>query len=105
MLGWDVLVLNGYLMLNFACGFYYLFAKYSGTEVNKKIFMPLIYISIVWALSIHTVTAFLIATMPARPDVAPQHDADPLHRDSICSRPVSDHFDLPHHPQQHEVLD
>jgi molybdopterin-containing oxidoreductase family membrane subunit len=35
--------------------------------VNKKIFMPLIYISIVWALSIHTVTAFLVATMPARP--------------------------------------
>ena len=67
MLGWDVLVLNGYLMLNFACGFYYLFAKYCGTEVNKKIFMPLIYISIVWALSIHTVTAYLIATMPARP--------------------------------------
>ncbi len=67
MLGWDVLVLNGYLMLNFACGFYYLFAKYSGTEVNKKIFMPLIYISIVWALSIHTVTAFLVATLPARP--------------------------------------
>jgi len=67
MLGWDVLVLNGYLMLNFACGFYYLFTKYSGSEVNKKIFMPLIYISIVWALSIHTVTAYLIATMPARP--------------------------------------
>lgn len=67
MLAWDVLVLNGYLMLNFACGFYYLFTKYSGTEVNKKIFMPLIYISIVWALSIHTVTAFLVATMPARP--------------------------------------
>lgn len=67
MLAWDVLVLNGYLMLNFACGFYYLFAKYTGTEVNKKIFMPLIYISIVWALSIHTVTAYLIATQPARP--------------------------------------
>ncbi len=67
MLGWDVLVLSGYLMLNFACGFYYLFAKYSGTEVNKKVFMLLIYVSIVWALSIHTVTAYLIATMPARP--------------------------------------
>ena len=44
-----------------------LYGKYSGTEVNKKIFMPLIYISIVWALSIHTVTAYLIATLPARP--------------------------------------
>jgi hypothetical protein len=35
--------------------------------VNKKIFMPLVYVSIVWALSIHTVTAFLLATNPARP--------------------------------------
>ena len=67
MLGWDVLVLSGYLMLNFICGFYYLYMKYSGGTVNHKIFMPLVYISIVWALSIHTVTAFLIATMPARP--------------------------------------
>lgn len=67
MLAWDVLALTGYLMLNFACGFYYLYAKYTGGKVNSKIFMPLVYISIVWALSIHTVTAFLIATMPARP--------------------------------------
>ncbi|MDQ5917217.1 MAG: hypothetical protein QG660_326, partial [Pseudomonadota bacterium] len=28
---------------------------------------PLVWIAIVWALSIHTVTAFLISTMPARP--------------------------------------
>lgn len=67
MLAWDVLVLSGYLLLNFICGFYYLYAKYTGGEVNKKFFMPLVYISIVWALSIHTVTAFLIATLPARP--------------------------------------
>lgn len=67
MLGWDVMVLNGYLILNFACGFYYLWAKYTGTKINNKIFMPLVYISIVWAFSIHTVTAFLISTMPARP--------------------------------------
>ena len=67
MLGWDVLVLVGYLVLNFICGFYYLYIKYVGGEVNKRFFMPLVFISIVWALSIHTVTAFLIATMPARP--------------------------------------
>ena len=67
MLAWDVLVLNGYLILNFACGFYYLYAKYTGGHVNNKIFMPLVYTSIVWALSIHTVTAFLISSMPARP--------------------------------------
>lgn len=67
MLAWDVLVLNGYLLLNFICGFYYLHVKYTGGEINRKFFMPLVYISIVWALSIHTVTAFLISTMPARP--------------------------------------
>ncbi|NVO07027.1 MAG: polysulfide reductase NrfD, partial [Rhodoferax sp.] len=67
MLGWDVLVLTGYLGLNFVCGFYYLYAKYTGVPVNAKIFMPLVYVSIVWALSIHTVTAFLISTMPSRP--------------------------------------
>jgi molybdopterin-containing oxidoreductase family membrane subunit len=67
MLGWDVLVLNGYLILNIICGFYYLWTKYTGTKVNNKWFMPLVYVSIVWALSIHTVTAFLIAVTPARP--------------------------------------
>jgi molybdopterin-containing oxidoreductase family membrane subunit len=66
MLGWDVLVLTGYLLLNFVCGFYFLYVKYAGGTVNKKFFMPLIYISIVWALSIHTVTAFLISTLAAR---------------------------------------
>ena len=67
MLGWDVLVLNGYLFLNAVVGFYYLYSKYTGRPVNRKFFMPLVYISIVWALSIHTVTAFLLATNPARP--------------------------------------
>jgi molybdopterin-containing oxidoreductase family membrane subunit len=67
MLGWDVLVLTGYLLLNAICGFYYLYMLYTGQPVNNKFFMPLVYISIVWALSIHTVTAFLISTMPARP--------------------------------------
>jgi len=67
MLAWDVLVLNGYLILNFICGFYYLWVKYTGGKINNRFFMPLVYVSIVWALSIHTVTAFLIATMPARP--------------------------------------
>jgi Ni/Fe-hydrogenase subunit HybB-like protein len=67
MLGWDVLVLNGYLFLNLIIGFWYLYSKYAGRSVNKAVFMPLVYVSIVWALSIHTVTAFLLATNPARP--------------------------------------
>lgn len=67
MLSWDVLVLVIYFLLNLVGGFYYLYKKYCQEDVNKFFYMPLIYVAIVWALSIHTVTAFLIATMPARP--------------------------------------
>ncbi len=67
MLAWDVLVLTGYLVLNLICGFYYLWVKYTGGKVNNTWFMPVVYVSIVWALSIHTVTAFLLANNPARP--------------------------------------
>jgi Ni/Fe-hydrogenase subunit HybB-like protein len=67
MLAWDTLVLVGYLLLNFAGGFYFLYRKYLGEPLNERFYLPLVYISIVWALSIHTVTAFLLNTMPARP--------------------------------------
>lgn len=67
VLPWDVVVLSGYLAINLVCGFYYLYTKYTGTQVNRKFYMPLIYLSIPWALSIHTVTAFFLSTMPARP--------------------------------------
>lgn len=67
MLAWDTLVLVTYMMLNLVGGFYLLYTKYAGTRLNNKFYLPLVYISIVWALSIHTVTAFLINTMPARP--------------------------------------
>jgi Ni/Fe-hydrogenase subunit HybB-like protein len=67
MLAWDVIVLVGYLILNVTGGFYYLYKKYMQEPLNNKFYLPVIFIAIVWALSIHTVTAFLINTMPARP--------------------------------------
>jgi len=67
MLTWDVIVLLGYLLLNVVGGFYYLYKKYVGEELNNRFYLPVIFVAIVWALSIHTVTAFLINTMPARP--------------------------------------
>jgi molybdopterin-containing oxidoreductase family membrane subunit len=67
MLAWDTLVLIVYMLLNFIGGFYFLYQKYTGQPLNNKFYLPLIYVSIVWALSIHTVTAFLISTLPARP--------------------------------------
>lgn len=67
MLAWDTLVLIGYMLLNLVGGFYFLYRRYLGQPLNNAFYLPLIYISIVWALSIHTVTAFLISTLPARP--------------------------------------
>ncbi|OGA17475.1 MAG: hypothetical protein A3H32_18450 [Betaproteobacteria bacterium RIFCSPLOWO2_02_FULL_63_19] len=67
LITFDVLVLTGYLLLNLVCGFYFLYTKYTGDRINRVFYMPLIYISIVWALSIHSVTALFINTMPARP--------------------------------------
>jgi len=67
MLTWDVLVLNGYLVLNIICGFYNMYKRYTGQPLNEKFYMTFVYISIVWALSIHTVTAFLMNTMATRP--------------------------------------
>ena len=67
MLPLDALVLMGYLLLNLVCGFYFLYTKYTGGRMNHSWYLPLIYVSVVWALTIHTVTAFVINTLPARP--------------------------------------
>ena len=67
MLAWDVIVLTGYLVLNLIALFYMLYKRYLGEVPNKAIYMPVVYLSIFWALSIHTVTAFLFSTLPARP--------------------------------------
>ncbi|RTZ60956.1 MAG: polysulfide reductase [Gammaproteobacteria bacterium] len=67
MLAWDVIVLMTYLVLNVVGGFYFLYKKYEDRPINKWFYLPIVYVAIVWAVSIHTVTAFLINTMPARP--------------------------------------
>ncbi|MBP2648533.1 MAG: polysulfide reductase [Gemmatimonadetes bacterium] len=67
MLAWDVIMLNGYLVLNLAIPLYILYSHYTGHEPSKKKYVPLIYVSVVWAVSIHLVTAFLFAGLPARP--------------------------------------
>ncbi len=67
MLTWDVIVLVVYLILNVVGGFYFLYKKYAQEPIDKGFYLPIIYIAIVWALSIHTITAFLLNTMPARP--------------------------------------
>ena len=67
MLAWDVLVLNGYLLLNLHVPGYLLYKRYRGEEPAKWLYLPFVYISIVWAISIHTVTAFLYTGLAGRP--------------------------------------
>ncbi len=67
MLSWDVIVLNGYLLLNLhICG-YLLYKKYLGQKPTPKFYVPFVFIAIIWAISIHTVTAFLYVGLPGRP--------------------------------------
>jgi Ni/Fe-hydrogenase subunit HybB-like protein len=67
MLTWDVIVLNGYLMLNLhICG-YLLYMRFLGRKPNPRWYVPFVFLSIVWAISIHTVTAFLYCGLGSRP--------------------------------------
>jgi molybdopterin-containing oxidoreductase family membrane subunit len=67
MLSWDVIALNGYLVLNFGITMYILFAKFRGLKPDRRKYVPFVFIAMVWAFSIHTVTAFLYSGMGARP--------------------------------------
>ena len=67
MLSWDVIVLNGYLLLNVhICG-YLLYCRYRNVKPSKWFYIPFVFVAIVWAVSIHTVTAFLYVGLGGRP--------------------------------------
>jgi len=67
LLAWDVLALNGYLLLNLFIPIYLLVRSYYGKKPNWKFILPFILLSIPWAVGIHTVTAFLYNGLSARP--------------------------------------
>ncbi|NQT94433.1 MAG: polysulfide reductase NrfD, partial [Lentisphaerae bacterium] len=62
---WDVIALNGYLVLNVVISHITLDAERNGVAPPKWI-RPVILLSIPWAISIHTVTAFLYSGLAAR---------------------------------------
>ena len=67
MLSWDVIVLNGYLLLNVhICG-YLLYCRYQDRKPAKWFYIPFVFTAIIWAVSIHTVTAFLYVGLGGRP--------------------------------------
>ena len=65
VLFWDTVVLNGYLFLNIVIGWNVLEAERNQVHYQPWL-KPLIYLSIPWAVSIHTVTAFLYCGLPGR---------------------------------------
>lgn len=65
MLFWDMIVLNGYLFLNILIGWNVLEAERNGTHYGAWL-KPFIYLSIPWAVGIHTVTAYLYCGLPGR---------------------------------------
>jgi len=66
LLFWDMVVLTGYLILNIIIGWWSFDARVK--EIEPPVWIkPLVYISIPWAISIHTVTAFIYSGLSAKP--------------------------------------
>ena len=65
ILFWDMIVLSGYLLINLFTGWIVLSCDRKEVPPPGWI-KPLIYLSIPWAISIHTVTAFIYAGLPGR---------------------------------------
>ncbi len=63
---WDMSVLAGYLLLNILISRATFRAERAGMPPPRWV-KPLVYLSIPWAVSIHTVTAFLYSGLSARP--------------------------------------
>ncbi|MCA8959522.1 MAG: polysulfide reductase NrfD [Planctomycetes bacterium] len=67
MLTWDVIVLNGYLLLNLhICG-YLIYCRYRDRQPSPMFYLPFVFLAVAWAISIHTVTAFLYVGLGSRP--------------------------------------
>jgi Ni/Fe-hydrogenase subunit HybB-like protein len=62
---WDFVSLCGYLLLNAVIAFFTLESEHGGVAPPKWI-KPVIVLSILWAISIHTITAFLYSGLPGR---------------------------------------
>jgi molybdopterin-containing oxidoreductase family membrane subunit len=66
ILFWDMIVLSVYLILNIVIGWQCLESERK-SEAQPRWIKPLIILSIPWAISIHTITAFIYAGLAARP--------------------------------------
>ncbi len=67
LLVWDILVLTAYFLLNYFIVTYLLYKGYAGRPYSLGFILPVIFLSIPLAISIHTVTAFLFMGLKSRP--------------------------------------
>jgi len=67
LLTWDVIVLNGYLILNLYVCIYFLYTTFHGLRPKPILYVPVVFLAIAWAPTIHTVTAFLFQGLGGRP--------------------------------------
>ena len=67
LLVWDVLVLNLYFLVNYFVVTYLVYQSYRGRPYSPAFILPIIFLSIPLAVSIHTVTAFLFMGLKSRP--------------------------------------
>jgi Ni/Fe-hydrogenase subunit HybB-like protein len=63
LLAWDVVVLSGYLALPL----FVHYCHWRGQEPVLKLYFPVVVVAMFWAISIHTVTAFLFSANAGRP--------------------------------------
>jgi len=66
LLTWDILVLNLYFLINWFIVTYILFMAFTGKRYNPRVVLPVIFLSIPFAIGIHTVTAFLFMGLSSR---------------------------------------
>jgi len=66
VLFWDVVVLGGYLLINLVIASTNLYAEHKSKAPPAWV-KSLIYLSIPWAISIHTATAFIYSGLAAKP--------------------------------------
>jgi molybdopterin-containing oxidoreductase family membrane subunit len=88
LLAWDVVVLNGYLTINCIAVFYVLYRLSLGKEYKMSVLWPIIILSIPWAISIHTVTAFLYNGLSSRPFWNASILAPRFIASALCSGPA-----------------
>ncbi len=67
LMGWNVLILNSYLVLNLIIVGYLLYRMFIDRPYNKTLVMALMFLSIPLAIAIHSTTAFIFNVLPARP--------------------------------------